>query len=164
VVACGTIVLVLLFGRVLYRWEGQKEGEKLSQAVKLTAEGRDLAGARRLHEAIDKYNLAIKLKPDYPETYINLGKAMQEKGDIDKAIEAYNRALALVRNDSAVYASRGQLYATKGDFQNALADYNAAINLEPDNPNLYFARSRVYQGLKQEDLAAKDLEKAKTLK
>jgi tetratricopeptide (TPR) repeat protein len=89
---------------------------------------------------------------------------MQEKGDIDKAIEAYNRALALVRNDSAVYASRGQLYATKGDFQNALADYNAAINLEPDNPNLYFARSRVYQGLKQEDLAAKDLEKAKTLK
>jgi tetratricopeptide (TPR) repeat protein len=39
--------------------------------------------------------VAIKLKPDYPKAYNNLGIAYKSQGDIEQAISAYKNALRL---------------------------------------------------------------------
>ncbi len=45
--------------------------------------------------AIDSYNKALAIKPDYAEAYNNMGIALQEQGKLEEAIEAYNKALAI---------------------------------------------------------------------
>ena len=41
----------------------------------------------KLDEAIEAYNKALSLKPDYAEAYNNMGNALQEQGKLDEAIE-----------------------------------------------------------------------------
>lgn len=45
--------------------------------------------------AVDSYQQAIKLKPDYVAAYNNLGVVKKELGDIDSAVDCYRQALVL---------------------------------------------------------------------
>ena len=49
----------------------------------------------KLEEAIEAYNKALAIKPDYAEAYNNMGDALKEQGKLEEAIEAYNKALAI---------------------------------------------------------------------
>ena len=49
----------------------------------------------KLEEAIEAYNKALAIKPDYAEAYNNMGNALKEQGKLEEAIEAYNKALAI---------------------------------------------------------------------
>ena len=49
----------------------------------------------KLEEAIEAYNKALAIKPDYAEAYNNMGIALKEQGKLEEAIEAYNKALAI---------------------------------------------------------------------
>ena len=42
----------------------------------------------KLDEAIEAYNKALAIKPDYAEAYTNMGVTLQEQGKLDEAIEA----------------------------------------------------------------------------
>ena len=46
----------------------------------------------KLEEAIEAYNKAIAIKPDYAGAYYNMGNALKEQGKLEEAIEAYNKA------------------------------------------------------------------------
>ena len=49
----------------------------------------------KLEEAIEAYNKALAIKPDYAEAYSNMGVALKDQGKLEEAIEAYNKALAI---------------------------------------------------------------------
>ena len=49
----------------------------------------------KLEEAIEAYNKALAIKPDYAEAYNNMGVTLKEQGKLEEAIEAYNKALAI---------------------------------------------------------------------
>ena len=53
-----------------------------------------LAELDKLEEAIEVYNKALLLKPDYAEAYNNLGNALKEQGKLDEAIEVFNKTLS----------------------------------------------------------------------
>ena len=42
-----------------------------------------------LNEAIETYNKALLLKPDYPETYYDLSFSYNLKGDLQKGLQLY---------------------------------------------------------------------------
>ena len=48
-----------------------------------------------LEAAIESYNKALKIKPDYAEAYLNMGNALRDKGDSEAAIESYKEALKI---------------------------------------------------------------------
>ena len=54
-----------------------------------------LQGEGRLDEAIDHYQRAIALQPEYAPAYNNLGAALHAKGRHDEAIATYQQALRL---------------------------------------------------------------------
>ncbi len=51
-----------------------------------------------LDEAIEAYNKSISLKPDYADTYSNMGVTLQDQGKLEKAIVAHNKAISLKPN------------------------------------------------------------------
>ena len=56
--------------------------------------GNALKDQGKLEEAIEAYNKALAIKPDYVDAYYNMGNALEEKHNLEEAIEAYNKALA----------------------------------------------------------------------
>lgn len=47
----------------------------------------------QLAEALENYKIAVSLKPDFIDGYINLAAALVATGDLDQAVNAYVSAL-----------------------------------------------------------------------
>jgi len=54
-------------------------------------------------EAVNQFQLAVQIKPDFANGHYNLSAAYREKGDFEKAVNAMESALSLVPADSADY-------------------------------------------------------------
>ena len=61
-------------------------------------------------QAIADYNMAIELKPDYAQAYVNRGNAYRDKGVIDRAIADYSKAIELKPDYAQAYYNRGGAY------------------------------------------------------
>ena len=81
--------------------------------------------------AIAAYREAIRLKPQYPQAFYNLGIALADKGLYDDAIEAYRDALRLKADYPAALSNLGVLLNDRGRSDEAIACYRRAIELDP---------------------------------
>ena len=79
--------------------------------------------------AINDYDEAIRLKPDFAEALSNRGNVYRKKGLIERAIEDYDKAIGLNPDDARVFAERGLAYEKKGEHSQALRDYRMAFKL-----------------------------------
>jgi tetratricopeptide (TPR) repeat protein len=121
-------------------------------------EGGDFDGA------IEGYNEAIRLKPDYPYAYFSRGWARKGKGDLDGAIEDYNEAIRLEPSYPEAYFSLGSARSAKGDLDRAMKDYTEAIRLRPDYSEAFVSRGRAREDSGDLDGAIKDYDEAIRLK
>jgi tetratricopeptide (TPR) repeat protein len=104
--------------------------------------GEDFSSGHDYDRAIDEYNTAIRLKPDYAEAYNDRGFAYYLKGDAERAIADYTRAIALRPNYPKAYNSRGVVYMAHGYGRaKAVADFDRAIALKPDFRYAYINRA-----------------------
>ena len=94
--------------------------------------------------AIEDFNMAIELNPNYAYAYNNRGLAYRGKGDFDRAIENFNTAIDLTPNYAVAYNNRGVTYGDKGDFNRAIEDYTKAIEIKPDYIEAYDNRRRAF--------------------
>ena len=60
-------------------------------------------GLGTLDDAVEAYNKALSIKPDYAEAYNNMGNALKEQGKLDDAVEAYNKALSIKPDYAEAY-------------------------------------------------------------
>ena len=57
--------------------------------------GEALIDQGRVAEAIDQFDQALRLKPNYVEAHNDLGMALASQGNVAKAVEQYEQALAI---------------------------------------------------------------------
>ena len=62
-----------------------------------------LRGQGKLDKAMDTYNKALLLRPDYTDAHNNIGIVFQDQGKLDEAIEAYNKALSIKPDYAAAW-------------------------------------------------------------
>jgi superkiller protein 3 len=112
--------------------------KKEKQAEKYFQQGYAYNNKGDYDKAIEYYNKAIELNPDYAVAYYNLGNVYNNKGDYGKAIEYYNKAIeyynkAIELNPDSVdaYNNLGIAYNIKSDDDKAIEYYNKAIELNP---------------------------------
>jgi tetratricopeptide (TPR) repeat protein len=83
------------------------------------------------NEAIESYQHAINLKPDFAAAFNNLGNAFREKGEFDKAFECFNQALEIKPNFAEAHNNLGNVFKSKGSLNKAIPSYRRAIELKP---------------------------------
>jgi tetratricopeptide (TPR) repeat protein len=98
--------------------------------------GADLAGQPgRGPEALEHYQAALRIRPDYPEAHNNLGNLLATMpGQAAEALAHYEAALRLKPDFSEAHDNLANLLATlPGRADEALAHYEQALRLKPDN-------------------------------
>jgi Flp pilus assembly protein TadD len=105
--------------------------------------GLALAAEGKLPEAIQHFEQARQLKPDYAEAYNNLGFALATEGELPEATQDFEKALQLKPDYAEAYNNLGLDFAVQGKLSEAVQDCERAVQLRPDyadaHNNLGFA-------------------------
>jgi tetratricopeptide (TPR) repeat protein len=93
--------------------------------------GVELKRAGRLEEAIQAYDLALKLDPNYVGVLYNKGLALKELGRDTEAIQMFDKALMLDHRFKEVWYVRGTTLHELDQIEGALQAYDKALELDP---------------------------------
>ena len=98
-----------------------------------TAQGVSNAALQRYDAAIESYEQAIRINPNFADAHYNLGNAMKEIGNLRQAIESYRASLEINPNDTEVLLNCGNALKSYGDFDQAIEIYSQALQLDPNS-------------------------------
>jgi len=110
--------------------------------------------------AMDDYNTALGINPQFADAYFNRAVCFREKNELDRALEDYRMSMALNPDDELAHNNMGYVYFRKGEYELAVKEYSRAIELRPEYARAYGNRAFAWLALGREDLARKDAEKA----
>jgi tetratricopeptide (TPR) repeat protein len=107
---------------------------------------RGVAYARRHQpkEAIEDFNRAIQLYPEYAAIYNNRGNVLLTLGAVREALKDFERALLLAPGYAAAYSNRAGAYMRLGQLDRAMADYTKSIELTPTSAAALNGRGRAH--------------------
>ncbi|CAN1233806.1 Probable UDP-N-acetylglucosamine--peptide N-acetylglucosaminyltransferase SEC, partial [Linum perenne] len=74
---------------------------------------------------------AVKLKPSFPDAYLNLGNVYKGLGRPQDAIACYQRAIQSRPNYAIAYGNLASTYYERGQLDLAILHYKQAISLDP---------------------------------
>jgi len=117
--------------------------------------------------AVDLYEKAINLDPQYASAYAGLGEAYsiifrdfdRNEKLLDKALEVGLKAVEFDPTSSEAYAALGLSYYGKNELAKSLEATRKAITLDDKNPNAYWILSRIYHTEDRDKEATVALEK-----
>jgi len=88
--------------------------------------------AGKIDRAIEHYQKALTLKPDYAEALSNLGLALAKLGRTDEAIAQYNQSLRLTPDSPEAHNALAVFLAGSGKTAEAIGHYEEALRLKAD--------------------------------
>lgn len=100
-----------------------------------------------LNEAKLSFEKSIRIKPEFPDPYNNLGAILLETYNLDEALNSFNTAIKLKEDYVDAYANLGLVYKEKNLFQKALAILNKGLSYDLNNNAILFNIGVVYEGL-----------------
>ncbi len=112
--------------------------------------------------AIDDFNRAAQLFPEYAAIYNNRGNLLLALGYPDEAIKDFNRAIVLAPGYAAALSNRAGAYAKEGHNDLAIRDYTAAVKLMPQSAAPLAGRGRVHLAAGRPHAAIRDFSRAVT--
>ena len=100
--------------------------------------GETLQKVGKLEEAVDAYNKALSLKPDYADAYNNMGCALKDQGKLKEAVASFKKALAIKPNLAVAYNNMGSALKDQGKLEGAIEAYNKALAIKPNYAGAYY--------------------------
>ena len=158
----------------LVRGDAGKAVAQYSEALKDTSLSNDrratiltdraVAYARlgRTKLAIDDFNRAAQLFPEYAPIYNNRGSLLLALGYPEEAIKDFNRAIVLAPGYAAALGNRAGAYSQVGHNEQAIRDYTRAVRLLPQAAAPLAGRGRVHLAVGRPYSAIRDFTRAVT--
>ena len=115
---------------------------------------------RAVPAALEKFNKAIELNPDYAEAYSNRGNALTGLAQHAAALASFDAAIRLKPDFAEAHCNRGNTLYALGEFQQAVASFGQAIRLRPDYAEAYSNRGSALNELRQYREAIEDFDRA----
>jgi len=112
--------------------------------------------------AIEDFNAAVQLLPEYAAIYNNRGNLLLSLGLLKEARKDFDRALVLAPGYAAAYNNRAGVLSRQGEWSKSVGDYTRAVKLAPSNPAPFSGRGRSYLNLGRPHAAMRDFTRAIT--
>jgi Flp pilus assembly protein TadD len=96
-----------------------------------------LARDRDSKGAIDQYQQAIAINPDYPEAHANLGHELVSAGQFEPARIHHLEAIRLKPDFAIALADLGLIDAAAGNYEEAIRRLNESLRLAPDDAEVH---------------------------
>ena len=100
--------------------------------------GSILGQSGRVQEAMQHYEQALRIKPDYVEAHYNLGIALAQTGNIEEAIAHYEQALRINPDFAEGHFNLGNALLQEGKVSDAIGHYEQAVRIKPDYAAAHF--------------------------
>ncbi len=111
-------------------------------------------------EAINHFNQALLLNPDYANAYFNRGMINIKSGQYKEALQDFSETIRLKPDYIPAYFNRAIARSKVGKYHLAIDDYSDIIRLKPDHADAYNNRGAVYLTLGNNELGCGDARKA----
>ncbi len=118
----------------------QVEQNVPEEAAEAFNQGVQLGRLRRYDEAIEFYDKAISIKPDYAKAIFNKAVALQMLNRLEEAVQAYDQALAINPNDAEAWSNKGIALRSMGRTEEAIECYDQALAINPGDAGLWSNR------------------------
>lgn len=115
---------------------------------------------RQTQEALEDYDQAIQLQPDFVDVHIGKGVTLYELGRYREALENFRRASELKPDFTRAYVLAGLMLRLTGDFEQSIEQLDRAIQLSPRFPDAYYNRGLVRSDMREYERAIEDFSTA----
>lgn len=122
----------------------------------LLSEGLAYTSTSRYTEALQAYDRAIALDPNFIPAYYNKARLLRKLGQYKDALTACERVIKLDSSLAPAYNEQGNVLSQIGSFEDALIAYEQAINIDTNLIDAHNGRGNAFLWLGQykEALAA----------
>lgn len=136
-----------------------------AEARELLKKGDEKLKERLFTEAIQDYNQAIELDPEFKQAYNHRGLAKFYLNDFMGAQNDYDKAIELDPKFIEAHYNRGLATFNAKDYTGAVADFDKVIELDEKDANAYFMRGLAKTYIPEINIssACEDFHKAKEL-
>lgn len=126
-------------------------------------EGMKYAQRKQYKEAVQFFDMALRLRADDYFTMYNRGIAKSLMGSYYPAIEDFKTVLTLKPDYVKAYVALGNCYKRLTHYDTAINYYSEALYFDTANLESYYHRAHVYEALCMNDSAKADFNKANKL-
>jgi protein O-mannosyl-transferase len=92
----------------------------------------------KTREAIEHFQRALQLKPDYADAHYNLGIAFAQTDRIEDAINQYEQALRLAPDSAETHNNLGIALKQVGRLDDAISHYEQALRITPNDAEVHY--------------------------
>jgi tetratricopeptide (TPR) repeat protein len=133
------------------------------RAVILTDRGALYARLNQPKAAIEDFNRAVQLYPEFPAIYNNRGSTLLTLGLAREAIKDFDRAIVLAPGYVAAYNNRASARLLLGQHDAAITDFTRAVELSPQTVAALTGRGRAQLAAQRPQGAQRDFTHALAL-
>ena len=108
------------------------------------------AESSKFAEAIEAYETALEIEPDYADAYCNLGAVRYNQGQRAEARRAFEACLSREADHVEANFNLANVLEEEGDDRGALAHYRRALAADPLYPDLHINLALLYEKLDRE--------------
>lgn len=108
-------------------------GDSAADPVRLFERGQGAHARGELEKALEFYEQAIKVRPEFPEAEFQRGNALASLNRLDEAETAFRRALSLKQNWSLPYSALGALLMRRERDKDAAEAFQQALVVDPQD-------------------------------
>lgn len=119
------------------------------EAVNLVKQGVALHDEGKYAGAIEKYQTALKLDPNYPTAYHELSYTLFSSGKGKEAIPYLEKLMKLDPKSGGAYDMLGSIYDDDNQPEKAIELFQKGISIDPDYQRLHYNLSITYYRVKK---------------
>jgi len=116
------LIVVMLAGSIVYA-ESAEEYDKM---------GLSLSSNLKYNEAIETFEKAIEIDPDYYDAWKHLEHTYFILRQYDEALEASNKTISINSDDPVVWLSKGLILDNLGRYEESIEAYDKSLSINPE--------------------------------
>lgn len=124
--------------------QSKKSVSKNQKAIDLYSNGNDELKKENFKKAIEYFEKALKIDPEFTFAWDNLGVSYRKLDNYDKAIESYEKSLEINPKGITPLQNIAVVYQYKEEYQKAIESYQKLAEIDSNNPEIYYGMGQVY--------------------